>query len=83
MTFSPEVANNREATAIEEAKKGSGEAFEHLYHLHKSRIYSLCLRMTGDAADAEDLTQEAFLQMFRKIGTFRGESAFSDRKSVV
>ena len=77
MTFSPEVADNREAAAIEEAKKGSGEAFEHLYHLHKSRIYSLCLRMTGDAADAEDLTQEAFLQMFRKIGTFRGESAFS------
>jgi RNA polymerase sigma-70 factor, ECF subfamily len=74
---SPDVPDNREAHAIEEAKQGSGDAFEYLYQLHKRRIYSLCLRMTGDPADAEDLTQEAFLQMFRKIGTFRGESAFS------
>jgi RNA polymerase sigma-70 factor, ECF subfamily len=74
---SPDVPDNREAQAIEEAKQGSGDAFEYLYQLHKRRIYSLCLRMTGDPADAEDLTQEAFLQMFRKIGTFRGESAFS------
>ena len=69
--------DSREAEAIEGAKKGEEAAFEVLYHLHKRRIYSLCLRMTGDTADAEDLTQEAFLQMFRKIGTFRGESAFS------
>jgi len=40
-------------------------------------VYSLCLRMTANTAEAEDLTQEAFLQLFRKIGTFRGESAFS------
>ena len=40
-------------------------------------MYSLCLRMTANTAEAEDLTQEAFLQLFRKIGTFRGESAFS------
>lgn len=77
MNPSPDVPDNREAEAIEEAKKGSGEAFEYLYNMHKRRIYSLCLRMTGDPADAEDLTQEAFLQMFRKIGTFRGESAFA------
>jgi len=66
-----------EATAIDQAQKGDGEAFEHLYHLHKRRVYSLCLRMTGNAADAEDATQEAFLQLFRKVGSFRGESAFS------
>ncbi|HWP84338.1 MAG TPA: RNA polymerase sigma factor [Terriglobia bacterium] len=47
-----------------------------MYHAHKRRVYSLCLRMVGDAAEAEDLTQEAFLQVFRKIGTFRGEAAF-------
>ena len=66
-----------EAEAIERAKQGDEEAFEVLYHLHKRRVYSLCLRMTANTAAAEDLTQEAFLQLFRKIGTFRGESAFS------
>jgi len=66
-----------EATAIERAKQGDAEAFETLYNLHKRRVYSLCLRMTANTAAAEDLTQEAFLQLFRKIGTFRGESAFS------
>jgi RNA polymerase sigma-70 factor (ECF subfamily) len=48
-----------------------------LYALHKRRVYSLCLRMLGNVAEAEDLTQEAFLQLYRKIGTFRGDSAFS------
>jgi RNA polymerase sigma-70 factor (ECF subfamily) len=66
-----------ESEAIERAKQGDAEAFEILYNLHKRRVYSLCLRMTANTAAAEDLTQEAFLQLFRKIGTFRGESAFS------
>ncbi|MGH9468120.1 MAG: RNA polymerase sigma factor [Terriglobales bacterium] len=66
-----------EAEAIERAKQGCSTAFEFLYHLHKRRVYSLCLRMTGNTAEAEDLAQEAFFQLFRKIGTFRGESAFS------
>ncbi len=66
-----------EAEAIERAQKGDGDAFEALYSLHKRRVYSLCLRMTGNPTDAEDLAQEAFLQLFRKISTFRGESAFS------
>jgi RNA polymerase sigma-70 factor (ECF subfamily) len=66
-----------EAEAIERARQGDAEAFEVLYNLHKRRVYSLCLRMTANAAQAEDLTQEAFLQLFRKIATFRGESAFS------
>ena len=66
-----------EAEAIERAKQGDASAFQVLYNLHKRRVYSLCLRMTANTAAAEDLTQEAFLQLFRKIGTFRGESAFS------
>ena len=66
-----------EAEAIERAKQGDEAAFEILYHLHKRRVYSLCLRMLSNPAQAEDLAQEAFLQLFRKIGTFRGESAFS------
>ncbi len=66
-----------EAVAIRRAQAGDAAAFERLYQLHKGRVYSLCLRMVGNPAGAEDLTQEAFLQLFRKIQTFRGESAFS------
>jgi len=70
-------AEFNEAAAIERAKQGDAEAFQALYDRHKRRVYSLCLRMTANTAEAEDLTQEAFLQLYRKIATFRGESAFS------
>jgi RNA polymerase sigma-70 factor, ECF subfamily len=66
-----------EADAIERAKHGDAQAFQALYDKHKRRVYSLCLRMTANTAEAEDLAQEAFLQLYRKIATFRGESAFS------
>lgn len=66
-----------ESDAIQLAQHGDAAAFERLYQLHNRRVYSLCLRMVGNTAEAEDLTQEAFLQLFRKIATFRGESAFS------
>ncbi|PYU72168.1 MAG: RNA polymerase subunit sigma-24 [Acidobacteria bacterium] len=66
-----------EAEAIRLAQAGDVAAFEFLYHLHSRRVYALCLRMVNNPSDAEDLMQEAFLQLFRKIGTFRGESAFS------
>jgi RNA polymerase sigma-70 factor, ECF subfamily len=66
-----------EGEAIRLAQAGDAAAFEFLYELHGRRVYALCLRMVGSPSDAEDLMQEAFLQLFRKIGTFRGESAFS------
>ena len=66
-----------EADAIRLAQQGDAAAFERLYQLHSRRVYALCLRMVGNTAEAEDLSQEAFLQLFRKIHTFRGESAFS------
>jgi RNA polymerase sigma-70 factor (ECF subfamily) len=66
-----------EADAIRLAQAGDAAAFEFLYQLHGRRVYALCLRMVNNQSDAEDLMQEAFLQLFRKIGTFRGESAFS------
>ena len=66
-----------ETQQIARAQQGDEAAFEALFSAHKRRVYSLCLRMTGDTAEAEDLTQEAFLQLFRKISTFRGESAFT------
>jgi RNA polymerase sigma-70 factor (ECF subfamily) len=66
-----------EAEAIRLSQQGDAAAFERIFRLHNRRVYSLCLRMVGNTAEAEDLTQEAFLQLFRKIQTFRGESAFS------
>jgi RNA polymerase sigma-70 factor (ECF subfamily) len=62
---------------IARAQRGEAEAFEAIYHQHKNRVFSLCLRVTGNTADSEELTQEAFMQVFRKIHTFRGQSAFS------
>ncbi len=66
-----------EQEAIGQAQIGDAAAFEYLYRSHSRRVYALCLRMIGSAAEAEDLTQEAFMQVFRKIHTFRGNSAFS------
>jgi len=56
---------------------GDMVSFELLYERHHRRVYSLCLRMTANTAEAEDLAQEVFIQLFRKIGSFRGESAFT------
>jgi len=66
-----------EAEAIGQAKEGVAAAFEHLYRAHCRRVYCLCLRMIKNPAEAEDLTQQVFLQLFRKISTFRGESSLS------
>jgi RNA polymerase sigma-70 factor (ECF subfamily) len=59
------------------ASEGDMRAFEELYQRHNRRVYSLCLRMTQNVSEAEDLAQEVFIQLFRKIGSFRGESAFT------
>ncbi len=61
----------------QKAAEGDVQAFEELYVRHNRRVYCLCLRMTGNTAEAEDFTQEAFIQLFRKIGSFRGDSAFT------
>jgi len=62
---------------VKRAQQGDTEAFASLFHTHKGRIYSICLRMTNNTAQAEDLTQDAFLQVFRKLSTFKGNSALS------
>lgn len=59
------------------ATKGNMFAFEELYNRHHRRVYSLCLRMLQNTHEAEDLTQEVFIQLYRKIGSFRGDSAFT------
>jgi RNA polymerase sigma-70 factor (ECF subfamily) len=73
----PTKSNLTEAEAIRQAKDGDAAAFEYLYQAHCKRVYGLCLHMIKNRAEAEDLTQQAFLQVYRKIGTFRGESGFS------
>lgn len=66
-----------EPEAIRCAQQGDAAAFEYLYGAHGKHVYSVCLRMLKNQADAEDLTQQVFLLLFRKIGTFRGDSSFS------
>src|SRR5260221_7699223 len=58
---------------VRRAQAGDEEAFATLFQQHKNRVYSVCLLMTKDVAEAEDLTQEAFLQVFRTVGSFRGD----------
>jgi RNA polymerase sigma-70 factor, ECF subfamily len=62
---------------IARAISGDQDAFRELFTTHKNHVYSLCLRMTANVAEAEDLTQDCFIQVFRKLGTFRGDSALS------
>jgi RNA polymerase sigma-70 factor, ECF subfamily len=75
-----EAAGKKEPTDFELAQKagaGDGDAFEQIYRRHFRRVYALCLRMMSDPVRAEDMTQEVFVQLFNKIGSFRGESAFT------
>jgi RNA polymerase sigma-70 factor, ECF subfamily len=70
----------REPSDLELARRSAGgdtAAFEVLYRKHFRRVYALCLRMMGNPVEAEDMTQEVFLQLFNKIGMFRGDSAFT------
>jgi RNA polymerase sigma-70 factor (ECF subfamily) len=70
-------SDNSERSLVQRAQGGDEQAFATLFQVHKKRVYSVCLLMTKDVAEAEDLTQEAFLQVFRAIGSFRGDAAFS------
>jgi RNA polymerase sigma-70 factor (ECF subfamily) len=79
----PQIAADVPGSAVDQseiirrAQFGDQQAFAELYVLYRRRVYSLCLRMVHMPEDAEDLTQEAFLQLFRKLHTFRGDAAFS------
>jgi RNA polymerase sigma-70 factor, ECF subfamily len=66
-----------EQQLIARAIRGEQSAFADIFSAHRNHVYSLCLRMTGNVAEAEDLTQDAFMQVFRKLATFRGDSALS------
>ena len=66
-----------EAALIARARGGDTRAFEALYRVHVDRVYGLCLRMTGNVAEAEDCAQEAFIQAWNRLAKFRGDSAIS------
>jgi len=73
MEHSPET----EITLIRRAQEGDQEAFAALYKAHWRRVYAVCLRITREQREAEDCAQEAFLQCFLRLSTFRGDSALS------
>jgi RNA polymerase sigma-70 factor (ECF subfamily) len=72
-----ETSQTSDYALAQAAASGDMAAFELLYARHNRRVYSLCLRMTQNQSEAEDLAQEVFIQLFRKLGSFRGESAFT------
>ena len=72
---SADVANLADL-AVRRARKGDRRAFEQLYRAHVGQVYGLCLRMTGQPAEAEDCVQDAFIQAWRKLAQFRGDAAF-------
>lgn len=71
------AVDSTDLSLTQKAASGNIAAFEMIYQRYHRRTYSLCLRMTNSQTEAEDLTQEVFIQLFRKIGSFRGDSAFS------
>ena len=74
------AADVSSATDFDLAQRASGgdmAAFEEIYQRHHRRVYSICLRMLQNSYEAEDLTQDVFIQLYRKIGSFRGDSAFT------
>ena len=76
MSSQPDVYRNIEASVIAELQQGDITRFYELYQAHCRKVFALCFRMVRDRSLAEDLTQETFLAVFRRISTFRGESAF-------
>ena len=74
----PHSMDNRddEARWIQKAQAADPVAFEKLYRANVDKVYGLCLRMTGNTSEAEDCTQDAFIQAWNKLDKFRGDSAF-------
>lgn len=71
------VSSANDFQLAKSAANGDMAAFEEIYQRHHRRVYSICLRMLQNAQEAEDLTQDVFIQLYRKIGSFRGDSAFT------
>ena len=70
-------ADRAVADLVAESRNGDSRAFESLYRLHAGRVHALCLRLTGDPARAEALTQDVFVKVWRKLDSFRAEGPFA------
>ncbi len=68
-----DVTSAKDFELTQAAANGNMMAFEEIYNRHHRRVYSICLRMLQNATEAEDLTQDVFIQLHRKIGSFRGD----------
>lgn len=75
--FLGDIATGTDYDLAQAASRGDMAAFEEIYQRHHRRVYSICLRMLQNTFEAEDLTQDVFIQLYRKIGSFRGDSAFT------
>lgn len=73
----PDFAKAKDFDLTKAAASGDMGAFEEIYKRHHRRVYSICLRMLQRPSEAEDLTQDVFIQLYRKVGSFRGDSAFT------
>ena len=69
-------STTKEHAWIRKAQNADPAAFEALYRMHVDKVYGICLRMTGNVAEAEDCTQDTFIQVWGKLNDFRGESTF-------
>src|SRR5690349_19584682 len=72
-----EIVSNSTFSLLSLAKRGAPEAFTEIYKSHWRQVYLLCLRMTGNAMEAEDLSQDAFIQVLLSLDTFQGRSTFA------
>jgi RNA polymerase sigma-70 factor (ECF subfamily) len=77
ITANAESGGDLERVLVRQAQEGDATAFEQLYRANVRRIYALCYRLAGDGALAEELAQDVFVKAWQKLGSFRGESAFS------
>lgn len=77
MTGAGAAPSSDERETIARAQRGDVAAFEALYHAHSGRVFALCLRMAGDRAEATELVQDVFVRIWERLGSYRGEAAFS------
>lgn len=77
MTCSDKNSDTPDIALARLAANGSAAAFDQIYSRHRGFVYSIALRMTGNASDAEDLTQESFISVFRRVSSFKGEASFT------
>jgi RNA polymerase sigma-70 factor (ECF subfamily) len=71
------VPTDLDLALVRRSQAGDRQAFAELVRRHQAGVYTLAMRLCGDADQAQDLAQEAFVTLFRKLGTFRGDSRFS------